>query len=53
MMNAFTSGLGKGPGMTAASQGVSGLNDRLARHFVRRLRREAERNAIGLSRPQP
>jgi len=26
---------------------MPGLNDRLARHFVRRLRREAERNAVG------
>jgi len=33
--------------MTATSQDTSGLNDRLARHFVRRLRREAERNAMG------
>lgn len=33
--------------MTATSQGLPELNDRLARHFVRRLRREAERNAVG------
>jgi hypothetical protein len=32
--------------MTATSQETSGLNDRLARHFVRRLRREAERRAV-------
>lgn len=32
--------------MTATSQGTSRPNDRLARHFVRRLRREAERRAV-------
>lgn len=32
--------------MTATSQETSGLNDRLARHFVWRLRREAERRAV-------
>ena len=47
MMNASTTGLEKEPGMTATSQDMPGLNDRLARHFVRRLRREAERNAVG------
>jgi len=46
-MNASTTGLEKEPGMTATSQDMPGLNDRLARHFVRRLRREAERNAVG------
>jgi len=33
--------------MTATPQGMPGLSDRLARHFVRRLCREAERNAVG------
>ena len=47
MMNASTTGLEKGSGMTATSQGMPGLGDRLAQHFVRRLRREAERKAIG------
>ncbi len=46
MMNASTTGPEKEPGMTAPSQDTPGLNDRLARHFVRRLRREAERNAV-------
>ena len=46
MMNASTTGPQKEPGMTATSQDMPGLNDRLARHFVRRLRREAERNAV-------
>jgi hypothetical protein len=32
--------------MTATSQGTARPNDRLARHFVRRLRREAERRAV-------
>lgn len=32
--------------MRAPSDGMPGLNDRLARHFVRRLRREAERTAV-------
>jgi hypothetical protein len=35
--------------MTLTSQGKPGLNDHLARHFVRRLRREAERRAVGLA----
>lgn len=47
MMNVSAAGLEKGTGMTATSQGMPGLNDRLARHFVRRLRREAERNTVG------
>lgn len=32
--------------MTAATQSMPGMNDRLARHFVRRLCREAERRAV-------
>ena len=32
--------------MTAATQSSQGMNDRLARHFVRRLRREAKRRAV-------
>lgn len=46
MMNASTTEPEKEPGMTAPSQDMPGLNDRLARHFLRRLRREAERNAV-------
>lgn len=36
----------KGSGMTATLQETSGLNDRLARHFLRRLRREAGHRAV-------
>src|SRR5690606_8790749 len=46
MMNASMTGQEKEPGMTAPMQDMPGLNERLARHFVRRLRREAERNAV-------
>ncbi len=46
MMNASTTAPEKEPGMSAPTQDRPGLNDRLARHFVRRLRREAERNAV-------
>lgn len=42
MMNASMTGLAKEPGMTATAKGMPGLNDRLARHFVRRLRRELD-----------
>jgi hypothetical protein len=35
--------------MTSPTQQVPGMNDRLARHFVRRLRGEAERHAVGVA----
>ena len=35
--------------MTSSIQPEPGMNDRLARHFMRRLRREAERHAVGVA----